>query len=186
VSTPAPRSSYANGSVANLIRSLLVIVAIVVVLIAIVPRVSTVSQPPVDVSAKATQVAADTGWPIEVPRGLPDGWKATSVRYVRSTGGLMTWHAGYQSPKGNYVAIEQTRDATPEWLEAQVNRARKTGETRADGRTWATYVLSAKVQNSLVNQPPGKGELTTIITGTGTFEELTAFANTLEPVAPSS
>ena len=183
MSTPAPRSSYANGSVANMIRSLVVIGAIVVVLIAVVPRVNSVSQPPVDVGSVATQVATETKWPIEAPQGLPEGWKATSVRYVRSTDGLMTWHAGYQSPTGNYVAVEQTKDATAGWLAAQTNRAPRTGETQVGGRTWDTYVRTGKVQNSLVHKAGSPDELTTIVTGTGTFDELSTFAEALQPAS---
>ncbi len=182
MSTPAPRSSYANGSVANMLRSLLVIGALVALLVAIVPRVNSVSQPPVDVAGASVEIAAQSGWAIDRPEGLPDGWKATSVRFVRSTDGLMTWHAGYQSPTGNYVAIEQTKDATEAWVSAQTNRAPRTGEVQAAGRTWGTYVRTGKVQNSLVDHPTTTGALTTIVTGTGTFEELTAFAETLRPV----
>lgn len=185
MSDPAPRSSYANGSAANMIRSLLVIGVIVAALIAIVPRVNSVSQPPVDVAGASVEVARDSGWPIDRPEALPEGWKATSVRYVRSTGGLMTWHAGYQSPTGNYIAIEQTKDATAAWVSAQTNRATKTGEVQAAGKTWGTYVRNGKLQNSLVHRAESPAELTTIVTGTGTFEELTAFAETLRPV-PSS
>jgi Protein of unknown function (DUF4245) len=184
VSTQPRQSSYAKGSVANMVRSLLVVGALVVALIAIVPRVNTVSQPPVDVAAASVEIARQSGWPIDAPQALPEGWKATSVRYVRSTGGLMTWHAGYQSPTGNYVAIEQTRDATDEWLAAQTNRARRTGEVQVAGKSWGTYVRGGKVQNSLVNRPATKGALTTIITGTGTFEELSRFAEALQPVRP--
>ena len=183
MSSPEPRSPYANGSAVNMIRSLLVVGALVALLVAIVPRVNNVSQPPVDVAGTARQVAADTGWPIEVPDDLPDGWKATSVRYVRSTDGLITWHAGYQSPSGNYVAIEQTKDATQEWVSAQTNRARQTGERQVGDRTWGTYVRSGKVQNSLVHRAERPDQLTTIITGTGTFDELTAFTERLVLVA---
>lgn len=181
---PAPRSSYANGSVANMLRSLLVIGLVVGGLVAIVPRVSQVSQPPVDVESVAVAIAQQTQWPIEAPQGLPDGWRATSVRYVRSTGGLMTWHAGYLSPDGRYVALEQTQDATDEWVSAQTNRAPRTGELQAAGRTWVTYVRNVKVQNSIVNRPTASGALTTIVTGTGTFEELKTFAEALRPVRP--
>jgi hypothetical protein len=185
VSTPTPRSSYAKGSAANMVRSLLVIGVIVAALIAIVPRVNNVSQPPVDVAGTSVEIARGSGWPIERPEGLPEGWKATSVRYVRSTDGLMTWHAGYQSPTGNYVALEQTMDATDGWVSAQVNRARRTGDVEAAGKTWETFVRGGKVQNSLVNRASSTGGLTTIITGTGTFLELTQFAERLRPV-PSS
>lgn len=183
MSAPGSRSSYANGSVGNLVRSLLVVGGLVALLIAVVPRVNQVSQPPVDVAGTAAQVAADTGWPISVASGLPDGWKATSVRYVRSTDGVMTWHAGYQAPSGNYVALEQTREATDGWVEAQTNRARRTGQLQAAGLGWDTYVRSGKVQNSLVHRAQGSAELTTIVTGTGTFEELTAFAEALTPAS---
>jgi hypothetical protein len=185
VSTPAPRSSYANGSVANMIRSLLVIGVIVVGLIAIVPRVNTVSQPPVDVTDASVEIAKESGWPIERPEGLPDGWRPTSVRYVRSTDGFMTWHAGYQSPTGNYVALEQTQGPSALWIAAETNRARITGERQAGGRTWTTYVRDGKVQNSLVAKGATAKDLTTIITGTGTFDELATFAASLRPVPTS-
>jgi hypothetical protein len=168
-----------------MVRSLVVIGVIVAALIAIVPRVNSVSQPPVDVAGAAAEVAKDSGWPIEAPEALPEGWKATSVRYVRSTGGLMTWHAGYQSPTGNYVAIEQTKDATDEWVSAQTNRAPQTGEVQVAGTTWETYVRPVKVQNSLVHRAQSPAELTTIVTGTGTFDELTAFTETLRQVPTS-
>jgi len=46
-------------------------------------------------------------------------------------------------------------------------------------------VRNGKLQNSLVHRAQSAAELTTIVTGTGTFEELTAFAETLRPVPTS-
>lgn len=182
----SPRSSYASGSVANMARSLLVVAALVAVLIAIVPRVSTISQPPVDVGAAAVGVARESGWGISQPVGLPEGWKATSVRYVRSTDGLQTWHAGYTAPSGNYVALEQTKGATSGWIEAQTNRAKRTGEVQAAGRTWTTFERSPKVQRSLLDTRKTSDGLTTLITGTGTFDELKDFVEKLQVVKPTS
>ena len=54
------------------------------------------------------------------------------------------------------------------------NRARQTGEVEAAGTTWLTYERTPKVQRSLVTAEPSTDGLTTLITGTGTFEELTA------------
>ncbi len=183
-------SRYDLGSVSNMVRSLVVVVAIVVVLILMVPRVSSVSRPPVDVHSTAVAVAGETGWPVEEPRGLPSGWDATAVRFVRSTDGLQTWHAGYVSPSGRYVAIEQTMNATSHWVEAETNRAPQVGEATAGGRTWTEYDRPDKTQNSLVHLADAGGGssagLTTIITGTGTFEELTFFADHLVVVSPSS
>jgi len=184
VSTPPRRSSYASGSVANMARSMLVVGVLVAALIAIVPRVNTVSQPPLDVAASAVEIAKESGWAISQPVGLPEGWKATSVRFVRSTDGLQTWHVGYQAASGNYVALEQTKGATRGWIEAQTNRARRTGEVEAAGTTWTTFERSPKIQRSLLSTTESVDGLTTLITGTGTFVELTAFAEALEPVRP--
>lgn len=173
------------GSVANMARSLLVVLALMALLIAIVPRVSTVSGPPVDVHARAVDVQRETGWPIDEPVGLPQGWKATSVRYVRSTDGLMTWHAGYTSPAARYVAVEQTKDATDEWVAAQTNRAATDGSLRAGGRTWVKYNRDQKVQRSLLSRPKGAVQLTTLVTGTGTYAELAELASKLQPVKVS-
>lgn len=163
--------------------SLLAVVGMVLVLILIVPRVSSVSGPPVDVHATAVDVKASMGWPIVEAVGLPEGWTTTSARFVRTTDGFSTWHAGYQTPSGTYVAVEQTMDPTSKWVEAQTNRAPKTGTLEAGGRTWTKYERDTKVQNSLVDDPKTAGELTTLVTGTASFEEMTEFVEHLQPVA---
>ena len=77
-----------------------------------------------------------------------------------------------------------SRRATPPagWVEAQTNRARRIGELQAAGLTWLKYERGAKVQNSLLDRRTGSGELTTLLTGTGTFEELVFVAEHLGPV----
>ena len=178
----APPSRYSSGTLPNMVRSMVVIVAVMAVVFFMVPRVNSVSQPPVDVLTNASSVRDTTGWPIEVPSGLPEGWKPTAVRYVRSTDGLMTWHVGYQSPAGTYVALEQTKGATNDWVRAETNRAPAGDTVTIGGAPWTKYVRTDKVQNSLVHRPSDPAELATVVTGTGTFDELTAFVEHLQPV----
>jgi len=172
------------GSAKNLVLSLLAVVGMVLVLIMIVPRVSSVSGPPVDVHATAVDVAARSGWPIVEAVGLPEGWSTTSARFVRTTDGFSTWHAGYQTPSGTYVAVEQTMDPSSKWVEAQTNRAPRTGTLDVGGRSWVKYERDTKLQNSLVDDPTTAGELTTLVTGTASFEEMTEFVGHLQPVTP--
>ncbi len=172
------------GSAKNLVLSLLAVVGMVFVLVLVVPRVSSVSGPPVDVHAVAVDVKERTGWPIVEAIALPEGWTTTSARFVRTTDGFSTWHAGYQAPSGTYVAVEQTMDPSSLWVEAQTNRAPRVGTLEAGGRTWTKYERDTKVQNSLVDDPQAAGELTTLITGTASFEEMADFVTYLEPVAP--
>ena len=185
VSTPtAPPSRYSMGSTQNLVLSLLAVLGMVAVLVLIVPRVNSVSGPPVDIHATAVDVQHRTKWPIVEAVGLPEGWTPTSARYVRTTDGFMTWHAGYQLPDGTYVAVEQTKDPNRAWVEAQTNRAPRSGTVEAAGRTWTTFVRDTKVQNSLLDDPKTSGDLTTLITGTASLEQMAEFATYLEPVAP--
>jgi hypothetical protein len=185
VTTPtAPPSRYSLGSTKNLVLSLLAVLGMVAVLILLVPRVSSVSAPAVDIHATAVDVQRRTDWPIVEAVDLPEGWTATSARYVRTTGGFMTWHAGYQLPDGSYVAVEQTMDPSPAWVEAQTNRAPRVGTVEAALRTWTTFERDTKVQNSLLDDPSSAGDLTTLITGTATFEQMADFVTYLRPVAP--
>lgn len=174
-------SDYARGSVANMARSLLVIAAIMAVLFFAVARVNTLSRPNVEVTTVATTVARETGWPIVVPTGLPDGWTVSNVRFLTSTDGLRAWHVGYQTPAGDYVAVEQTMGATDAWIAAQTNRAPKIGTVEAAGLTWDQYDRPVKVQRSLVHRATSAQELTTVITGTGSFDDLRVFAERLTP-----
>lgn len=180
-STP-PRSRYAMGTLPNMLRSLVVIGALVALVIFLVPRVNSLSGPPVDIEASASQVAKDSGWPVARAVGLPKGWSATSARYVPAVGNQMTWLAGYQAPSGNYVSVEQTQDPTARWIQTEINRGASQGTVVIAGRTWTKYERSSKTQNSLVHKPESTGELTTMVTGTGSFDELAVLAEHLQPV----
>jgi hypothetical protein len=105
------------------------------------------------------------------------------VRYVRTTGDFMTWHVGYQTPSGTFVAVEQTMDPSRAWIAAQTNRAPTEGTMEVAGRTWEKFVRDSKVQNSLLHVPDAEGELTTLVTGTASFEDMALFVEHLEPVA---
>jgi hypothetical protein len=170
------------GSTKNLVYSLLAVVGMTAVLVLMVPRVTSVSGPPVDVRGTAVSVQDETGWPIVEPVGLPEGWSPTSVRYVRTTDDFMTWHVGYRTPSGTFVAVEQTMDPSREWISAQTNRAPTEGTMEVAGLTWEKLVRDNKVQNSLLHQPEAEGELTTLITGTADFEDMAVFVEHLQPV----
>lgn len=183
MSTPtAPRSRYSLGSTKNLVYSLLAVLGMVLVLVLMVPRVTTLGGPPVDVHTTAVEVQRTSGWPVVEPVGLPERWRPTSVRYVRVTDGFMTWHVGYQTPSGTFVAVEQTMNPSRAWIAAQTNRAPREGTLEVAGRTWERFVRDSKVQNSLLSVPPaGSGELATLVTGTASFEEMVVYIESLRP-----
>src|SRR5450631_481166 len=133
--SPAPRRGFAN--LPSMVISMLVIMVAVLAWVAMVPRVRGISQPAVDVTSVAVQVRQETGWAISQP-ALPVGWKATNVRFDPTAEGVRTWHAGYLSPDGQYVSIDQTQasGATQNWISGRTSHGRAEGTLWAAGRTW--------------------------------------------------
>jgi hypothetical protein len=162
----------------SMVISMAVVVGIVMALLLLVPRVNSVTQPPVDVDLGLRAASSRLQFTPSVPTGLPDGWRATSVRTVRSTAEVLMWHVGYQTPTQQYAAVQQGKDAPAEWVRAQVNRAPTSGTQRVGGAEWTRYVRADKTQNSLVLV---HGDVTTVVSGTAGFEELARLAASLRP-----
>jgi Tfp pilus assembly protein PilV len=186
VQPPTPRRGL--GSLRSMVISMVVILAGVLAWVAMVPRVREVSQPAVDVTSVATQVRRQTGWAISQPR-LPAGWKATNVRFTAAGGGVETWHAGYLSPDGQYVSIDQTpaTGASQSWVAAVTSNGQAEGTLAAAGTTWRKLSSRDTVQRSLLSRAPGVRPLITVLSGTAPYAQLAEFAEALEPVpAPAS
>ncbi|CAM5588488.1 hypothetical protein SGRIM128S_06211 [Streptomyces griseomycini] len=76
-------------------------------------------------------------YPVAAPEGLPEAWKPTSVRFRGDEGDA--WHLGYQTPDGQYVAVEAVHPEA-----AGLHRGRDAGRREAiaqqiDGRTWTRF-----------------------------------------------
>lgn len=162
----------------HMVLSLLVVLGIVVGLMLLVPRTNSITQPPVDVAAGARAAATQVEFVPSVPQGLPAGWRATSVRTTRSTASVMTWHAGYMTSDDQYAALEQGQRVPAEWIRSQTNRGREEGTIEVAGEPWRKFVRLDKVQHSLVHE---RGDVTTIVTGTASFEDLALLAASLQP-----
>ena len=174
------RTERARTSVASMVISLAVVMGIVLVLLGITVRQNGVTQPPVDVAAGARVAATRVGFTPALPVGLPPQWRATSVRTTVATAQVLTWHAGYVIGSKAYAAVEQGKDAPEAWLTAQTNRGRADGTQDVAGVTWQRILRTDKVQNSLVHV---NGAVTTVVTGTASYEQLAVLAGALRPAA---
>lgn len=172
-----------------MVISMVLILVAVLAWVAMVPRVNQISQPAVDVGSVARAVRQETSWAISQP-ALPAGWKATNVRFSVAGDGLKTWHAGYLSPEGNYVSIDQTKDATERWVSAQTAQGQAEGTMSAAGRSWQKLSSASTIQRSLVSRGSDSSgsdasDLTTVLSGTAPYAQLAQFAEALQPVAVS-
>jgi Protein of unknown function (DUF4245) len=181
-----PAVRRGSGNLRSMVISMVVIMAAVLAWVAMVPRVAEISQPAVDVTSVARQMRLETGWAISQP-ALPAGWKATNVRFATAADGLRTWHAGYLSPDGNYISIDQTEvaGATDDWVSARTANGQPEGTLSAAGTTWDKLSSRDAVQRSLVSRGSAARGLTTVLSGTASYAQLAKFAGALEPVPAS-
>ena len=181
--TQEPPARRGMGTLPAMVVSMVVILAAVVAWMALVPRVSEINQPALDVTSVARQVRGETSWQISQAQ-LPAGWKATSVRFTPAGDGLRTWHVGYLSPEGNYISIDQTQAATDVWVAAETANGKAEGTVAAGGATWQKLSSPSTLQRSLLSKGSGDG-LTTVLSGTAPYTQLVQFAETLAPVPAS-
>ncbi len=108
------------GSMSNMLRSLLVIGFFLLVLVAIVPRMSEVERPAVDASGKAATVATQTRWPVEMPTGLGSGWVPTTATYAPGTDKVPTFTTVWKTPGAATSPFKQAAAPTDTWLSTSV------------------------------------------------------------------
>ena len=171
------------GTAANMARSLLVILALVGVLVAIVPRGEGTTAPAVDAASVVSQAVKDSGLAFEAPVGLGDGWTATSARYAVSTDSRPTWQAVWSTPTGASIALKQTSAATSKWLDVATNHGTREASVDLGGRTWERRVDSRDQTSLVFVSPQG---LTTVVSATGGLDEVGQFVDALRPAVPAS
>lgn len=156
-----------------MVRSLLVVLAVVIAVVLVSqPRTGPIERP-VDVEA-ATQEAVDGGLPVRVPE-VPDGWDPNGARFAPdTTEGLPTWHVGYVTPSGRYAGVDVTRGATPRWVGGVSSDGREDGTRTVEGATWQQLSSGGDPERvSLVREQDG---VTTVVGGTAPLEELDQLA----------
>lgn len=181
----APPSRYSLGTFPNMFRSMFVIALLVLALVAIVPRITHVQRPAIDAAAKASQVAAQTTWPIELPKNLGDGWVPTVATYAPGTEKVPTFTTVWSTPSGADIALKQAVGATQGWVDRSVDDGAAAGTVTVSGRTFEKFVASDKGQIGYVAKGQGAKGLTLVASGTAPEDELKAFVAALGPVTPA-
>ncbi len=163
-------------SVADMLRTMAVIVAIVGLIVLLVPRPSTVPQERVDVSRAAQGTEGRLGFRPAVPR-LPQGWVPTGAEVRNGADGLVTWHVGYLTPSERQAALEQTNGWTFGWQNSLTSGGEKVGTVRIGERSWDHIVREDRSVTALLLRV---GERTTLVTSkTGGLEEARTLAASL-------
>jgi hypothetical protein len=110
---------------------------------------------------------------VVAPEGLPQTWKATSVRFRGDESDH--WHLGFHDPDGQYVAVEQSAEKPSRFIADATQDAKRTGTTQEIGdETWTRY--EGERYDALVLRGEGS---TTVVAGSAPFDRLTKMAEAL-------
>ncbi len=187
VTGPPPRrparSTHGRGNWRSLVISMAILLGVVALWLALLPRPAGTPRPTVDVAASATHVSPQLGVTLYVPV-LPEPWRATSVR-VTDTAGTRGWHAGFtqDGDERAYLAVEETAatgTTGDNWVAGIVKSATERETLTIDGRSWRLFSdggdperrsLVGRVDNTLV-----------VVTGLADLDVLTAAAQSLTAV----
>ena len=151
---------------------------------------------PVDYRVELLTARRAAPYPVAAPEGLPEGWKATSVRFRGAEND--TWHLGFHTPDGQYVQVKQSTEKPSRFIDEATKGAHATKATEEiAGRTWTRWtggrydalVLTAdeagkagkadKTDKAEAAEAGAEGA-TTVVAGTGSFAQLKQMAAALK------
>ncbi|MFT2815705.1 DUF4245 domain-containing protein [Leifsonia sp. A12D58] len=135
------RKYRAHKTVNNLVLSMLVTVAAVVIIVLAVPRSNTPIERNIDYATTASQVQIGIPDPIVSPV-LPGGWRANSAEWRTAAGSadnVPSWNIGLLTPENQYIGLSQALGANATWIANQLQRQAAVETTSIDGVTWDVY-----------------------------------------------
>lgn len=164
----------------DLVRSMAVVLALVFVIVILAWRPEPDAVKVVDPAPVFAIAAAQATFPVVEPAGLSDDWRPTSVRWepTEKSESLPVMHVGYVTPSDSYAQVSQSTARSAAFLDEQTAGGRSVGAQDVAGQQWETW--ESGTRRSLVL---GEGSAVTIVSGTGTWDELATLAGALEPVA---
>lgn len=168
--------SRRNKTVGDMIRSMLVVLALVGVLIGF----NAAREPeslirPVDYPAALDAAQPGVDYTLAGPQPLPSGWRVTSARTGRD-GEAVTWHLGMVTDAQAYASVRQSDGSVASVVDAVAEGSRRTGTVVIDGREWVRRDGGTPEPRALVSTVDG---ITTVLAGNASWQELRQLAAAL-------
>lgn len=172
----AARRPRGGHTVADMVRSLAVVLAMVAAIVLLTPRQNLEAVKVIDYSQQLRAARTVAPYHVYAPVGLPSGWRATSVRYQPDVAGAATWHLGFVTPSVQYAAVEQSNGPADPFIGAMTNWSQPQGALLVGQVPWEKRYRADKDQRALVRV---SGSMTVVVTGTASWTELTELAAAL-------
>ncbi|MCW2839154.1 MAG: hypothetical protein JWR55_637 [Aeromicrobium sp.] len=154
----SPRSSRGNPAIGDIVRSMVVITAIILALYVFGKLFTSTPETtvkPIDYATVVAQARPAATFPLAAPADLPDGWRATSARFQPNG-----WHLGVLTDDDEYVGLEQLTVSVDRAVDRFAEDSKDGGTAEVAGDTWTvrtgpdgrvTYVRNADGLTTLVN-----------------------------------
>jgi hypothetical protein len=144
-----------------MLRTMLVVLAFVVLIVLLVPRPGQLPRPQVDVASAASGAQSQIGFRPILPAGLPGGWSPNVAEIRNSADGVSTFHIGYLTDNGLYAGVDQAASVTKAWLDANDAGGTPVGDVTIDGVTWQQLYNQEQQYTSLLLRRPRQVVLVT-------------------------
>ena len=168
-------TSRGNPSMGDIFRSIAVLGGIILTLF-VVGRIVTITpdQPTRAVDYREAVESSRTvaEFDLYAPRSLPEGWRATSVRFEENA-----WHLGVVTDDDDYIGLEQVTDSTKRAIERFGEGSSAFGETVIGGETWS---LRTGPDDDLTYVRRDTGN-TIVVTGTAPRPVMERYISSLSP-----
>jgi hypothetical protein len=174
---PARRGmSWRWSDVARSLAVVLAVIGVVALYQAVLTEDPAQPNPTVDYATAVEAARGDADYPVAAPTELPDGWRATSVRY--SPGESWSWHLGVLTGDEEYVGLEQAPLKPDTLVDEVAEGTRPAGTTSVDGTAWQVRRDDDRGETTLVRYTGG---VTTIVTGSASQATLEDYVRSLGP-----
>ena len=164
-------------SFAGMIGAMLVLLGAVAAFVLFRDAVRDEPETPVraiDYERPAEYAAEQASFDLVAPRELPEGWKATSVRYT--PGRAESWHIGFLTDEGRYIGLEQADELLSTMVRDHVDEDAVQGDdVEIDGETWQGWTDEGG-DTALVRE---ERDLVTLVVGTADRDTLVEFVRSL-------
>jgi hypothetical protein len=128
-------STRGNPAMADIVRSMVAIVLIILVVYGIGKFFTSDSGDPVepvDYAQAVAQARPVADFPVLAPKSLPKGWRANAARFEPGS-----WHLGVLTDDDKYIGLEQVRLTSKRAIETFAEGSKRTGSVEIDGATWS-------------------------------------------------
>lgn len=175
------RSPRMRQTIGDMVRSMLLVMLVVGGILLVTWRPQPEAVKVIDITPALVLAQTQGDFPVTGPVGLPDSWRPTSARFepTEKSAPDRVLHFGYVTPQDAYAQVSQSTNRTAAYSAEQTDDGLPVGSAVIDGATWEKWEHADR--RSLVRSQDG---VLTIVSGTASWEELTALASSLIATTP--